>query len=167
MAKTNQNKNNSSEINNHSLFNSDSCNDFTIKINFQNIAEISTEIVKCRTAISKLQKMATKLANLKSGLVDISISIPELKEPKKEIPGANNVGVPIAFFCSIDDLKNMEQYTAPKGEYKNYQKQEITDSVHPELALIMFETMKKHYENRLIFLLGHFVNEVELGTKEI
>ncbi|RTK92612.1 MAG: hypothetical protein EKK61_03520 [Rickettsiales bacterium] len=61
-----------------------------------------------------------------------------------------------------EDLGKLAMYSQSKEERDNYKRSTIKeDKMPPEIALIMFESMKKHYQNRLISLFEQFVNEVD------
>ena len=165
MAKTNQNKNNSSKITNPSLFTFNNSVDIMLKIDFNQVSDISQEIVRCKNAISKLQKLAKKLSNINHSNVEVSITLFEEKEPEKDIYGKHNVvESPIFMIGSPDDIRNLPIYTSPKKEAEHFKINTITeDGIPPELALIMFDSMKKYYQNRLVVLLENFVSEIDNG----
>jgi len=137
-----------------------------LKIDFNQVSDISQEIVRCKNAISKLQKLAKKLSNINHSNVEVSITLFEEKEPEKDIYGKNNVDVPIFMIGSPEDIHNLPIYTSPKKEAEHFRRNTITeDGIPPELALIMFDSMKKYYQNRLVVLLENFVSEIDSGLE--
>lgn len=163
MEKADKTKKHSRKTNDSSTSDISSGIDFMLKIDFEQVSEVSNEIVKCKKAILKLRELAQKIVHSKEQNIEVSVSLFEEIEPKKDIHGKNNVvDMPIFMISTPEDLGKLAMYSQSKEERDNYKRSTIReDKMPPEIALIMFESMKKHYQNRLILLFEQFVNEVD------